>query len=178
MSARDKPRPEKICLRSTTSGSASISAEIAMTVHAGDDGRSFRGWYAGGLRHADHDPAYGNGGELRHCFPSSRRLCERRHGRESPSPRRNAGRTSPSTPLLAWSRSILQSVVFDVEAWDGDRKIGDGTHRRGVVNVVEFEELRREAARHERGLSYPNPAGPSRPTLPLADIVLIRTGSP
>jgi len=24
--------------------------------------------------------------------------------------------------------------------WDGDRKIGDGTHRRGIVNVVEFEE--------------------------------------
>jgi predicted thioesterase len=33
-----------------------------------------------------------------------------------------------------------KSVVFEVEAWDGDRKIGDGTHRRGVVNVVEFEE--------------------------------------
>ena len=32
-----------------------------------------------------------------------------------------------------------KSVVFDVEAWDGDRKIGDGTHRRGIVNVVEFE---------------------------------------
>ena len=24
-----------------------------------------------------------------------------------------------------------KSVVFEVEAWDGDRKIGDGTHRRG-----------------------------------------------
>jgi len=32
-----------------------------------------------------------------------------------------------------------RSVVFEVEAWDGDRKIGDGTHRRGVVNVAEFE---------------------------------------
>jgi predicted thioesterase len=32
-----------------------------------------------------------------------------------------------------------KSVVFEVEAWDDDRKIGDGTHRRGVVNVVEFE---------------------------------------
>jgi fluoroacetyl-CoA thioesterase len=31
-------------------------------------------------------------------------------------------------------------VVFEVEAWDGDRKIGDGTHRRGIVNVVEFEK--------------------------------------
>jgi fluoroacetyl-CoA thioesterase len=32
-----------------------------------------------------------------------------------------------------------KSVVFEVEAWDGNRKIGDGTHRRGIVNVVEFE---------------------------------------
>ena len=32
-----------------------------------------------------------------------------------------------------------KSVLFEVEAWDGDRKIGDGTHRRGVVNVAEFE---------------------------------------
>ena len=32
-----------------------------------------------------------------------------------------------------------RSVVFEVEAWDGSRKIGDGTHRRGVVDVVEFE---------------------------------------
>jgi fluoroacetyl-CoA thioesterase len=33
-----------------------------------------------------------------------------------------------------------KSVLFEVEAWDGDRKIGDGTHRRGVVNVAEFEK--------------------------------------
>jgi fluoroacetyl-CoA thioesterase len=33
-----------------------------------------------------------------------------------------------------------KSVVFEVEAWDGDRKIGDGTHRRGIVNVTEFEQ--------------------------------------
>lgn len=32
-----------------------------------------------------------------------------------------------------------RSVLFEVEAWDGDRKIGDGTHRRGVVNVSRFE---------------------------------------
>jgi fluoroacetyl-CoA thioesterase len=32
-----------------------------------------------------------------------------------------------------------KSVVFEVDAWDGDRKIGDGTHRRGIVNVTEFE---------------------------------------
>jgi fluoroacetyl-CoA thioesterase len=33
-----------------------------------------------------------------------------------------------------------KSVVFEVEAWDGDRRIGDGTHCRGIVNVVEFEK--------------------------------------
>jgi fluoroacetyl-CoA thioesterase len=32
-----------------------------------------------------------------------------------------------------------KSILFEVEAFDGDRKIGDGTHRRGVVNVAEFE---------------------------------------
>ena len=41
--------------------------------HAGDDGRSFRGWHAAGLRHADHDPAYGNGVRIRHCFAIFRR---------------------------------------------------------------------------------------------------------
>src|SRR5216683_5117419 len=33
-----------------------------------------------------------------------------------------------------------KSVVFEVEAWDRDRKIGDGTHRRGIVNMLEFEK--------------------------------------
>ncbi|MBQ8104333.1 MAG: thioesterase family protein [Afipia sp.] len=33
-----------------------------------------------------------------------------------------------------------KSVLFDVEAWDGDRKIGDGTHRRGAINVAAFEK--------------------------------------
>jgi predicted thioesterase len=33
-----------------------------------------------------------------------------------------------------------RSVLFAVEAWDGDRRIGDGTHRRGVVNVAAFEK--------------------------------------
>lgn len=33
-----------------------------------------------------------------------------------------------------------KSVLFAVEAWEGDRKIGDGTHRRGVVNVAAFEK--------------------------------------
>ena len=32
-----------------------------------------------------------------------------------------------------------KSVVFEVEAWDGGRKIGDGTHRRGIVNMLQFE---------------------------------------
>lgn len=33
-----------------------------------------------------------------------------------------------------------KSVLFEVAAWDGNRKIGDGTHRRAIVNVVEFEK--------------------------------------
>jgi predicted thioesterase len=52
-----------------------------------------------------------------------------------------------ATPIGRTVRTIARvieiaatSVVFEVEAWDGDRKIGDGTHRRGIVNLVEFEE--------------------------------------
>ena len=50
-----------------------------------------------------------------------------------------------ATPVGRTVRAIARivvvetrSVLFEVEAWDGDRKIGDGTHRRGVVNVAEF----------------------------------------
>ncbi len=31
-----------------------------------------------------------------------------------------------------------RSVLFAVEAHDGDRKIGEGTHRRGAVNLQSF----------------------------------------
>ncbi|MBN8975574.1 MAG: thioesterase family protein [Rhizobiales bacterium] len=31
-------------------------------------------------------------------------------------------------------------VRFEVEAFDGDRKIGDGRHGRGLVNVADFSE--------------------------------------
>jgi fluoroacetyl-CoA thioesterase len=34
----------------------------------------------------------------------------------------------------------MGSQVFEVAAWDGDRKIGDGAHRRRIVNVLEFEK--------------------------------------
>lgn len=33
-----------------------------------------------------------------------------------------------------------KTVLFEVEAWDGERKIGDGTHRRSVVEVATFEK--------------------------------------
>ena len=33
-----------------------------------------------------------------------------------------------------------KSVLFSVEAWEGDRKIGEGTHRRGVVDMAKFEK--------------------------------------
>jgi predicted thioesterase len=33
-----------------------------------------------------------------------------------------------------------RSVLFAVEAHDGERKIGEGQHRRGAVNVERFKE--------------------------------------
>jgi predicted thioesterase len=33
-----------------------------------------------------------------------------------------------------------KSVLFAVEAWDGDRKIGEGTHRRGVVDMAKLKK--------------------------------------
>jgi len=33
-----------------------------------------------------------------------------------------------------------RSVFFRIEAWNGERRIGNGTHRRGVVNQTEFEK--------------------------------------
>jgi len=82
-----------------------------------------------------------------------------------------------ATPVGRTVRTIARvleidgkSVVFEIEAWDGDRKIGDGTHRRGIVNVVEFEkrfgvkQLSMSVAR-----AYPNVAVP--------DIALIGTSS-
>lgn len=55
---------------------------------------------------------------------------------------RHLAATPVGRTVRAISRVIeigLKSIVFKVEAWDGDRKIGDGTHRRGIVNVLEFE---------------------------------------
>lgn len=51
-----------------------------------------------------------------------------------------------ATPVGRTVRAIARviaveakSVLFEIEAWEGSRKIGDGTHRRGVVDVAEFE---------------------------------------
>ena len=55
---------------------------------------------------------------------------------------RHLAATPVGRTVRAISRVIKidpKSVVFEVEAWDGDRKIGDATHRRGIVNVLEFE---------------------------------------
>jgi fluoroacetyl-CoA thioesterase len=56
---------------------------------------------------------------------------------------RHLAATPVGRTVRAVSRVIQidpKSVTFEVEAWDGDRKIGDGTHRRGIVNMVEFEK--------------------------------------
>lgn len=49
-----------------------------------------------------------------------------------------------ATPIGRTVRAIARvtrvedkSVWFEVEAWDGGRRIGDGIHRRGVVNVAD-----------------------------------------
>jgi predicted thioesterase len=56
---------------------------------------------------------------------------------------RHLAATPVGRTVHAISRVIeidAKSVLFAVEAWNGDRKIGDGTHRRSIVNVVEFEK--------------------------------------
>ena len=55
---------------------------------------------------------------------------------------RHLAATSVGHTVRAISRVVKvepKSVVFEVEAWEGSRKIGDGTHRRGIVDVAEFE---------------------------------------
>jgi fluoroacetyl-CoA thioesterase len=51
-----------------------------------------------------------------------------------------------ATPIGGAVRAIARvtgigakSVIFDVEAWNDAREIGEGTHRRGIVNVLEFD---------------------------------------
>ena len=56
---------------------------------------------------------------------------------------RHLAATPVGRVVRAISRIIqidLKSVVFDDEAWDGNRKVGDGIHRRGIVNLEEFEK--------------------------------------
>ena len=56
---------------------------------------------------------------------------------------RHLAATPVGRKVRALSRVVQidpKSVVFEVEAWDGDHKIGDGTHRRGIVDVLEFEK--------------------------------------
>jgi len=56
---------------------------------------------------------------------------------------RHLAATPVGRTLRAVARVVeieARSVVFQVEAWDGDRKIGGGTHRRGIVNVAKFEK--------------------------------------
>jgi fluoroacetyl-CoA thioesterase len=52
-----------------------------------------------------------------------------------------------ATPVGCKVRAIARvmgieakQVLFAVEAWNEVRKIGEGTHRRGIVNVREFEK--------------------------------------
>ncbi len=54
---------------------------------------------------------------------------------------RHLAATPVGRTVVATSRVIAiegRSVLFAVEAHDGERKIGDGTHRRGAVNLESF----------------------------------------
>ncbi len=46
------------------------------------------------------------------------------------------GRTVVATSRVVEKKA--NSVLFAVEAWDGERKIGEGTHRRSAVEVGPF----------------------------------------
>jgi predicted thioesterase len=46
------------------------------------------------------------------------------------------GRTVVATSRVLETKG--KSVLFAVEAYDGGLKIGEGTHRRGAVNVEDF----------------------------------------
>jgi predicted thioesterase len=45
--------------------------------------------------------------------------------------------------VIAVERRVIR---FEVAAWDGARKIGDGRHTRGLVNVASFEKRLRPAS--------------------------------
>jgi predicted thioesterase len=54
---------------------------------------------------------------------------------------RHLAPTPVGRTVVATARVIAidgRSVLFAVEAHDGERKIGDGTHRRGAVNLESF----------------------------------------
>ena len=54
---------------------------------------------------------------------------------------RHLAATPVGRTVVAPSRVLettAKSVLFAVEAHDGERKIGEGTHRRGVVYVPDF----------------------------------------
>ncbi len=56
---------------------------------------------------------------------------------------RHLAPTPVGATVVATARVIEvsgRSVLFAVEARDGERKIGEGTHRRGAVNVERFKE--------------------------------------
>jgi len=56
---------------------------------------------------------------------------------------RHLAATPVGTTVRATARVIEvegKRVLFAVEAWNDEHKIGEGTHRRGIVNVVDFEQ--------------------------------------
>ena len=117
-----------------------MSAERTLVVPVGAHGRAFRARHADGLCDADDDP--GNGDGVGRCHPRAiyqpgwvtvGTEVDIRHLGAS-----LVGATVRTTAkVIAVERRVIR---FEVEAFEGERKIGEGRHARGLVNVESFNK--------------------------------------
>ena len=113
---------------------------------AGAHGRAFRPAHADGLCDADDDSGDGDGVRRRHQqilepgWVTVGTEVDIRHLAATP-----VGATVRTTArVIAVERRVIR---FEVEAFDDKRRIGEGRHARGLVNVEAFEAVGSEAAR-------------------------------
>ena len=94
-----------------------------------------------GVRHADDDPAHGDGrrtAAIQAALPKG--LCQCRHGWSASAISRQRRSASTVRADRPGRRDRSQKCPVRGRSLGRDRKIGDGTHRRGIVNVAEFEQ--------------------------------------
>jgi hypothetical protein len=97
---------------------------------AGAHRRAFCSWYADGL--CDPDDDFGNGAAfLEPGWVTLGTEVDIRHLAASP-----VGALVRTTArVIAVQRRVIR---FEVEAFDGERRIGEGRHARGLVNLAKF----------------------------------------